>query len=170
MTPEQEKIIQNLFVASEDQIDPGLAVNRLAVNEEGVVGFITKVKKIKNVLVFVGFEISNIKEWISLSPIVLNTKLEFRSILEICHILEDRELESPIKNIGISVSTPTSISNFPGPLDFTQWSKVDLSIEDKENFKNFMQKFLFPDSPPKNPPFSENDFKIDNENDEDENI
>lgn len=172
MNPDHEKLLQSLFIKSEDLTgkEHKLAVNRLAVNEEGVVGFITKVKKLNNTLVFVGFELGKISEWVSLSPLILNTKVGFRSTLEICHILEESRPESSSKNVEISVSPPMPINGFPGPWDPSTWNKIELSSDDKDSFQNFMQKFLFPDSKPQKPPFSENDFKIDNEDDEDEDI
>jgi len=172
MNPEQEKRALEAFVKASDIAgkERKIALHKLAINEEGVLGFITKVKELNGTLVFVGFEVGKIGEWVSLTPLILNSKIGFRSALEICHVLEDHRNDSVAKNIEISVSPPMPMNGFPGPWDPTSWNKIEISDNDKESFQNFMQKFLFPESNSKNPPFPDNDFKIDNEDEEDEDI
>ena len=57
-------------------------VNRLAVNEDGVLGFITSVKTVGKTTIFIGFDMKESKDWASMDPLVIQDQPAFESIID----------------------------------------------------------------------------------------
>jgi hypothetical protein len=131
--------VNNLFYAAEEILNLD-AVNHIAVNEQGVLGFITKVKSVNDVKVYLGFELGKLADWVSLNPTVLKEKISFRSGIEMCHHLqqqfEDDDNEMPFANMSVEIGSAVD-SNNP-----VMWTKMELNEDEKEFMENFIKKVL----------------------------
>lgn len=161
--------LSNFFYSAPEGPDKK-ALGKIAINEDGVVGFIASVKTIGTTKIYVGMELSKGLEWVSLAPTVLNSKINLRAAMEMFYVLQDVKKSELKAKMDISISPPIIPGVDIG--DPSTWQKISFNQDaTPENFQSFIEKILFSDgfNPQSNNPYSENDFKIDNEDEDGDN-
>lgn len=140
-----------------------LVKHKLAINEEGILGVILNVKQLGPTKVYVGFELNEMEEWVSLIPSVLYGAVHPLALMEFARILVPPVEEKTIK---IQTTNPT---HFFGPYGPAAWNTVTLNDKEKGDFKDIMSKFFLADPNNNINPFKDTDFKLDNEAEDDNN-
>jgi hypothetical protein len=162
--------INKFFFAAQSAPDKKV-VGRIAINEEGVSGFIVKVKTVGTTKIYVGIELATGTEWVSLNPTVLNERVGSRAAVEMFYTIQDLRKKELISKVDISISPPMSGGTDFTAIDPSTWKKISFDEDSPGDLKDFLEKFLFPGSPPPSDNlYSENDFKIDNEEEDRDNL
>jgi hypothetical protein len=162
----------NKFFFAAQSVPDKKVVGRIAINEEGVSGFIVKVKAIGTTKIYVGVELGTGTEWVSLNPAVLNERVGSRATVEMFYVIQDLKKKDLMSKVDISISPPlTGGADFTTAMDPSNWKKISFDEDGSGDLKDFLEKFLFPGSPPPSDNlYSENDFKIDNEEEDRDNL
>lgn len=152
------------------------AVNKIAINEERLVGFIVKVKSLNTVKIYVGFDLETGEEWVSMNPLILNCKINLHSVNDMMLCLKDslrKSLKEKNKReIGIATTFPESSST--GGITWNKISFSDGPNNDPMGFEDFLKKILFPNPESSKTPNEIDfpdmpDFKFDNEDEDKDN-
>ena len=93
-----------------------LVKHKLAINEEGILGVILNVKQLGPTKVYVGFELNEMEEWVSLIPSVLYGAVHPLALMEFARILVPPVEEKTIK---IQTTNPTHFFGPYGPTAFS---------------------------------------------------
>lgn len=94
-------------------------VNRLAVNEDGVLGFITSVKTVGSTTVFIGFDMKDSRDWAAIDPFILADQPSFESLVDCAGFFAPEE--PPGVHIKMMGNPPT----FNTPFDKEIFGKLD---------------------------------------------
>lgn len=143
-------------------------IDSFAVNEKGEWGYITKIDYLNTTRVYIGFGIGELTEWVALKPTIFKTKISFPSAVEIFQVLEEKESKKPKRSKDMEIKV-TRLDDLNSPQDINDLFSELFGNQDKQNLHKFMQKFLFPGENSRPLMSPDNEFKIDNddkENDE----
>lgn len=134
-----------------------LALHKLAINEEGIIGVISAVKQLGPTKVYIGFELHQLEDWVSLVPSVLYGTVHPFPLMELVKLLGPPE---ELKNVKVKIKEQP---HFFGPYGPDAWNEITLSDTERAEFKDMMGKFFLSDPKKNINPFNTTDFRLDND-------
>lgn len=156
-----------LFISAHS-LPESKTLGRIAINEENVPGILLKIKKIENTNIYIGIDLAKGTEWVSLKPMILNSNISLHAAAELYYVLRDIERNKIRAKLDISMSSPISTEDMMVDLKDMQWSKFSFDENTSpSDIKDFLNKLFGPStSEDCSPPYNDNDFKIDNEDED----
>jgi hypothetical protein len=163
---------EKLFVLA-DTLSDDKVIGSIAINEENIPGLLIKVKNINNTKIYIGFDIAKGGEWVALNPMIMVPRMSVRTALELYYTLKEIKREEFKAKLDISVSGPLSAEQVISEMNGVTWNKFsfDENTPTEEIHEFFNKLFEGPmgnNAPPS--AYNDNDFKIDNEDEDPDNM
>lgn len=130
--------------------NPDKYLKKFAINEQQALGFIVEYEKLNDQIVYMGIPVSDRSNWLSINPLVIQETPDTSSLMEIIMLLTppNKVIQHSDGTHSINLS-----SNSIQPIDWN--SEINTA---KEFFEQFFK-------PPTVKPPNADDFKLDNNDD-----
>lgn len=146
-------------------------IGKLAINERNVPGVLVNIDNIDGTHIFIGFDLAKGESWVSLNPSIMMTPISMRAAMEWFYTLRDIRKDTLKSKVGISISPPMSSDDVLKDLENATWNKLVVNEgTPPEAIQDFLNKLFNPNSPPSDNFYTDIDFKIDNEDEDPDNI